>query len=192
MNDYRAVELLRPLGQGPGDLQHDGHARGVVVGPVIDRPALGRQRAMGTVAQVIVMGAQHDRLVGQRPFAGQDGGDILHFAVDVPHVGLALNPPALEFAAGRLERAVDLVFDLAQLRFVQIAENAVDHRPATIDHRQVGVGERGAGDVERAAACRLCRGGGGLRPGRCKRSPRPRRARRRWMPCGGRPCRRFP
>ena len=147
--DHRAVQLLRPLGQGPGDLQHHGLARGVVVGPVINRPALGRQRAIGTVAQVIVMGAQHDRLVGQRAFAGQNGGNILHFAVDMPHVGLALDPPALQLAAGRLERMVDLVFDRAEFRFVQIAENAVDHRPATRDHRQVGVGEGGAGDVER-------------------------------------------
>ena len=43
---------------------------------------------------MIVVRAQYDHLVGQRPLAGQDGGDVLHFAVDVPDIGLALNPPA--------------------------------------------------------------------------------------------------
>ena len=142
------MQLLRPLRQHPGNLQYDGHARGVVVGAVVDGAAFGRQCALRAIAQVIVMGADHDDLVRQRPGAGQNGRDVLHFAMHVPNFRLALDSPAGQIAAGRLERAVDFIFDLAQFLLIEIMENAVDGRPAERDDRQIRMGKRSARDME--------------------------------------------
>ena len=51
------------------------------------------------VAQVVVVRSRHDRLVGQRPFAGKNGRNVLHFAGHVPQFDFALHAPARQVAS---------------------------------------------------------------------------------------------
>ena len=96
--------------QLPGDLQQHGHSRGVVVGPIVNRRLLGRQRAATAPAEVVVVGAEHDGLVGQRPFARQDGHHVL--GLDVVARDELLHRTAVEqigFQAGLDELPGDVV-----------------------------------------------------------------------------------
>lgn len=62
-----------------GEGQHGGHARGIVVGPVVDQPFLG--------ADMVIMGGDHDIFV-RHPRAGDQADDIDAVPGFAPALGL--------------------------------------------------------------------------------------------------------
>ena len=185
--DHAAVRLRRALGQGAGDLQHRGHARGVVVGPVIDLPLLRCPRFRVPMAQMIVMRPQRRsfrRPAGPRrairPTTFLTAQGIWRMSVR-PRIR---QPPSSRLMAapgsGRFRSSI-----LARVGPQAACQHAVDHRPAACaapaGRRWARVapakrkGNRGSSCAGRRAD---------LGPVVAGRSRPPPRARRRCMPCG--------
>ena len=100
--DHRAARTVVRRGDGPADLEGRGGARRVVGGPVADR--IRRPRVATRRSEVVVVGADHDVLVGQ--LGTRDHRE------DVGPTGELL----LEGVVARARRVEALRAEIAQLR----------------------------------------------------------------------------
>ena len=106
-----AARLLAGGDQPLGRFHQRGGAGGVVVGPVMDFLGPGSERAWSAEADVVVVGADHDRLVGERALPSSTPIDVFHLGLLLIDRRFRLRLPAGEFLALRREGLVDLRFD---------------------------------------------------------------------------------
>ena len=139
MNTIRRRGFVAAGRQAAGDFQQRGRAGGVVVGAVVNVGRPGSQRARAAAAQMVVVSADDDRLVGQRTFAFQHGDDVLHLGLLLDDVRLAGSPPAGQLGAARHQVAVDLAFQRRQV----LAEGSLEH----------GIDCTARAEIDRQLAC---------------------------------------
>ena len=109
----------------------------------------GIDRAGFAVAQVIVMGADDDRLVAVRAGAFEDGGHVFDLGFLPVDVDFAARAPAGQHAAVRRRAFVDFDLELFQRGAERLLDHAVDRPAADPKDRKVAGFAGQTGPVER-------------------------------------------
>ena len=88
-------------------------------------------------AEVVVVGADDDRLVGRRSRTRQHADHVLHLVFAAANVDLPGDAPALQFGAVRRGSNVDLPLQLGQIDAERGADHAIHRRPMNVQHGNV-------------------------------------------------------
>ena len=96
------------LAEDSRQLDHRGRAGGVVIGAGVDLVRIGRAAAEAAVAEMVVVGADDDVLVGVPAVAGKAGDDVLEVIGDAIEGDIAFDADFAEGEGARGELLVDL------------------------------------------------------------------------------------
>ena len=135
--DDGSRQLLAAGRQPAGDFDQRGHARGVVVGPVVDVLRAGGGGSLFAVAQVVVMGTDDDHLVAVRAGAFQNGGHVFDLGLLPVDFHFAPRAPILQGLAAGLEVFIDAQLQSFQRRARGRLDDAFHDSPADPQHRNV-------------------------------------------------------
>ena len=137
---HAAGQGVAPRRQPPGDFQHHGRPRCIVVGAVVDVAREERQRArqQSAAPQVVVMPADHDRLVRVRARSFEHSDDVLRHGRRPLDRDPRRGSDVLQYAGARLEVGIDLLLQLGERRLVGGFEDRVRVFARDVDERQVG------------------------------------------------------
>ena len=95
--------------QVSGNFQHPGDSRGVVIGPAVDGPLPFPANLRLFDAEMIVVGDDRDRFLGDSAAPRENGDNVLHLDRNPSHVHLASDPPSLQLSAAGGKVTFDLV-----------------------------------------------------------------------------------
>ena len=143
--DQPSSRLLAACCQPPRQLQNGRRAGGVVVRPVVDFAAVRLARAELAAADVVVMRAEHDRLLRQRPLALQHADDVRRLRQRPLEGRLHVHRPAGQGLRNRPKLAVNLLFRLDDVGQLDVGRR-LQRRGSQqlVDDRLADLGERNA------------------------------------------------